>query len=167
MVKQQAAMLISQAYIDKWKHQLSQYINPDDLELTTDEARRWVDSVTSSLPQLNEALERYFLAMKEAGVDLTGGNSELSGLQRGIQGITEQQADILAAYLNSIRFFVSDNNTYLSRIAESLGNTEIENPMVGQLRIIASQTTAINELLNSLTSGGHSMGGRGFRVFIS
>lgn len=167
MVKQQASMLISQSYIDKWKHQLSQYINPDDLELTTDEARRWVDSVTSSLPQLNEALERYFLAMKEAGVDLTGGNSELSGLQRGIQGITEQQADILAAYLNSIRFFVSDNNTYLSRIAESLGNTEIENPMVGQLRIIASQTTAINELLNSLTSGGHSMGGRGFRVFIS
>lgn len=167
MVKQQAAMLISQAYIDKWKHQLSQYINPNDLELTTDEARRWIDSVTSSLPQLNEALERYFLAMKEAGVDLTGGNSELSGLQRGIQGITEQQADILAAYLNSIRFFVSDNNTYLSRIAESLGNTEIENPMVGQLRIIASQTTAINELLNSLTSGGHSMGGRGFRVFIS
>ena len=167
MVKQQAAMLISQAYIDKWKHQLSQYINPNDLELTTDEARRWIDSVTSSLPQLNKALERYFLAMKEAGVDLTGGNSELSGLQRGIQGITEQQADILAAYINSIRFFVSDNNTYLSRIAESLGNTEIENPMVGQLRIIASQTTAINELLNSLTSGGHSMGGRGFRVFIS
>ena len=167
MVKQQAAMLISQSYIDKWKEQLKDYINPNDLELTTDEARRWIDSVTSSLPQLNEALERYFLAMKEAGVDLTGGNSELSGLQRGISGITEQQADILAAYLNSIRFFVSDNNTYLSRIVESLGNTEIENPMVGQLRIIASQTTAINELLNSLTSGGHSMGGRGFRVFIS
>ena len=167
MVKQQAAMLISQSYIEKWKEQLKDYINPNDLELTTDEARRWIDSVTSSLPQLNEALERYFLAMKEAGVDLTGGNSELSGLQRGISGITEQQADILAAYLNSIRFFVSDNNTYLSRIAESLGNTEIENPMVGQLRIIASQTTAINELLNSLTSGGHSMGGRGFRVFIS
>lgn len=166
MVKQQAAMLISQAYIDKWKHQLSQYINPDDLELTTDEARRWIDSVTSSLPQLNEALERYFLAMKEAGVDLTGGNSELSGLQRGIQGITEQQADILAAYLNSIRFFVSDNNTYLSRIAESLGNTEIENPMVGQLRIIASQTTAINELLNSLVAPHPTLSGRGLKVII-
>lgn len=167
MVKQQASMLISQAYIDKWKHQLSQYINPDDLELTTDEARRWIDSVTSSLPQLNEALERYFLAMKEAGVDLTGGNSELSGLQRGISGITEQQADILAAYLNSIRFFVSDNNTYLSRIAESLGNTEIENPMVGQLRIIAAQTSAINSLLQGLVRGGHTLGGSGLKVFIS
>lgn len=168
MVKQQAAMLISQSYVDKWKKQLEQYINPDDLELSTGEAKKWVDAVTTSLPQLNQALENYFTAMKEAGVDLGGGTSgELSGLQRGIQGVTEETAQIIEAYLNSIRFFMVEQNTYLSQIVSSFGNTEIENPMVGQLRIIASQTTAINELLNSLTSGGHSMGGRGFRVFIS
>jgi GH24 family phage-related lysozyme (muramidase) len=96
-----------------------------------------------------------------------GSKGELSGLQRGIQGVTEETAQIIEAYLNSIRFFVAENNTYLSQIASSFSNTEIENPMVSQLKIIASQTTAINELLNSLTSGGHSMGGRGFRVFIS
>lgn len=96
-----------------------------------------------------------------------GEQSELSGLQRGIQELTESTGQEIAAYLNSIRFFVAEQTTYLSQIAASFGNTEIENPMVGQLRIIASQTTAINELLNSLTSGGHSMGGRGFRVFIS
>ena len=96
-----------------------------------------------------------------------GEQSELSGLQRGIQELTESTGQEIAAYLNSIRFFVAEQTTYLSQIAASFGNTEVENPMVGQLRIIASQTTAINELLNSLTSGGHSMGGRGFRVFIS
>lgn len=168
MVKQQAAMLISQSYVEKWKKQLEQYINPDDLELSTDEAKRWVDAVSNSLPQLNDALTRYFEAMKQAGVDLSGGGqSELSGLQRGIQELTESTGQEIAAYLNSIRFFVAEQTTYLSQIASSFGNTDIENPMVGQLRIIASQTTAINELLNSLTSGGHSMGGRGFRVFIS
>lgn len=168
MVKQQAAMLISQAYIEKWKEQLKLYINPDDLELTTDEAQRWVTSVTNSLPQLNDALERYFEAMKAAGVDISGGKeSELTGLQRGIQGITEQQSDILAAYLNSIRFFVAEQTTYLQAIAASYTSAEIENPMVSQLRIIAQQTSAIHSLLDSLTSGGHSMGGRGFRVFIS
>jgi hypothetical protein len=167
MVKQQASMLISSTYIDKWKKQLEQYINPDDLELSTGEAKKWVDAVTTSLPQLNQALENYFTAMQQAGVDLGGGSGELSGLQRGIQGVTEETAQIIEAYLNSIRFFVAEQNTYLSQIAASFGNTEVENPMVGQLRIIASQTTAINELLNSLTSGGHSMGGRGFRVFIS
>lgn len=166
MVKQQAAMLISQAYVDRWKKQLEQYINPSDLELSTDEARKWVNAVSTSLPQLNDALEKYFTAMQQAGVDISG-SGELSGLQRGIQEIQESTAQEIAAYLNSIRFFVAEQNTYLSQIASSFSNTEIENPMVSQLKIIASQTTAINELLNSLTSGGHSMGGRGFRVFIS
>lgn len=168
MVKQQAAMLISQAYVERWKKQLEQYINPEDLELSTDEAKRWVNAVTTSLPQLNEALEKYFIAMKQAGVDISGGSdSELSGLQRGIQGVTEETAQIIEAYLNSIRFFVAEQTTYLSQIASSFGNTEMENPMVEQLRIIASQTTAINTLLQSLTRGGHTLGGVGLKVFIS
>ena len=166
MIKQQASMLITQSYVDSWKKQLEQYINPDDLELTTNEAKKWVDSVTETLPMLDEALENYFKAMQQAGVDL-GKEGELSGLQRGIQGITEQTAEIIAAYLNSIRFFMVEHGNYLSRIAASFDNTEAENPMVSQLRIIAQQTSAINTLLQSLTKGGHSMGGYGLKVFIS
>ena len=168
MVKQQASMLISSSYIETWKKKLEQYINPNDLELSTDEAKKWVNAVTTSLPQLNQALENYFTAMREAGVDLDGGTSgELSGLQRGIQGITEETAQIIEAYLNSIRFFVAEQNTYLSQIASSFGNNEIENPMVEQLRIIAAQTSAINSLLQGLVRGGHSLGGSGLKVFIS
>lgn len=168
MVKQQASMLISNSYIEKWKKQLEQYINPDDLELSTDEAKKWVNAVTTSLPQLNQALENYFTAMQQAGVDLGGGTSgELSGLQRGIQGVTEETAQIIEAYLNSIRFFVAEQTTYLSQIASSFGNNEIENPMVEQLRIIAAQTSAINSLLQGLVRGGHSLGGSGLKVFIS
>lgn len=167
MVKQQAAMLISQSYIDRWKKQLEQYINPSDLELSTDEARKWVNAVSTSLPQLNDALEKYFTAMQQAGVDLSGGKGELSGLQRGIQGVTEETAQIIEAYLNSIRFFVAEQNTYLSQIAASFGNTEVENPMVEQLRIIAAQTSAINSLLQGLVRGGHTLGGSGLKVFIS
>ena len=168
MVKQQASMLISNSYIEKWKKQLEQYINPDDLELSTDEAKKWVNAVTTSLPQLNQALENYFTAMQQAGVDLGGGTSgELSGLQRGIQGVTEETAQIIEAYLNSIRFFVAEQTTFLSQIASSFGNNEIENPMVGQLRIIAAQTSAINSLLQGLVRGGHSLGGSGLKVFIS
>ena len=165
MVKQQAAMLISQSYVEKWKKQLEQYINPSDLELTTDEAKKWVDAVQASLPQLNQALENYFNAMEQAGVNLGGG--ELSGLQRGIQSVTEETAQIIEAYLNSIRFFVAENNTYLSQIASAFNSGEMENPMVSQLRIIAQQTTAINTLLQSLTKGGHSLGGVGLKVFMS
>lgn len=165
MVKQQASMLISQSYVERWKKQLEQYINPSDLELSTEEAKKWVDAVQTSLPQLNEALENYFNAMQQAGVDISGG--ELSGLQKGIQGVTEETAQIIEAYLNSIRFFVAENNTYLSQIANAFSNGEMENPMVSQLRVIAQQTSAINTLLQSLTKGGHTLGGVGLKVFIS
>ena len=165
MVKQQASMLISQSYVERWKKQLEQYINPSDLELSTEEAKNWVDAVQTSLPQLNQALENYFTAMQQAGVNLGGG--ELSGLQRGIQELQESTAQEIVAYLNSIRFFVAENNTYLSQIASAFNSGEMENPMVSQLRIIAQQTTAINTLLQSLTKGGHSLGGVGLKVFIS
>jgi hypothetical protein len=96
-----------------------------------------------------------------------GSQGELSGSQRGIQGVTEETAQIIEAYLNSIRFFVAEQNTYLSQIASTFGNTEVENPMVEQLRIIAAQTSAINSLLQGLVRGGHSLGGTGLKVFIS
>ena len=96
-----------------------------------------------------------------------GEQSELSGLQRGIQELTESTGQEIAAYLNSIRFFVAEQTTYLSQIASSFGNNEIENPMVEQLRIIAAQTSAINSLLQGLVRGGHSLGGSGLKVFIS
>lgn len=81
------------------------------------------------------------------GVDDSG----LSGLQRGIQGITESQADILASYLNSIRFYVSENNSMLSKYLDYQSETdEIENPMLGELRVISKQTSAINTLLEEV-----------------
>lgn len=167
MVKQQASLLIAGTYLDRWKDMLSQYITPDDLELTSQEAAKWIDEVQKELPKLNEQLETYFRAMEQAGVDLDGTGEQLSGLQKGIQGITEAQADIIAAYLNSIRFYVADSNTKLTQLLAVQTNEEIPNPMLSQLKIIASQTTAINTLLGSVTKSGHSAGGRGIKVFIS
>lgn len=163
MLKQQASMLITSAYVNRWKSELERYINTDDLELTTEEARKWVDVVKSSLPQLNSALEEYFKAMQAAGIDLSGDN-DLSGLTRSIQGITESQADILASYWNSTRFFVANIDTTLTALAAHvMGSNDIESPMVTQLKIIAQQTTAINSLLQGMTAP-HTSGGRGLKV---
>lgn len=167
MVKQQASLLIAGTYLDKWKEMLSVYVNKDDLELTSQEAAKWIDEVQQQLPLLNEQLETYFRAMEQAGVDLDGTGEQLSGLQKGIQGITEAQADIIAAYLNSIRFYVADSNVKLNQLLAMQTNEDIPNPMLSQLKIIASQTTAINTLLGSVTKSGHSAGGRGIKVFIS
>ena len=166
MLKQQASMLITSTYVEKWKKNLEKYINTDDLELTTTEAKQWVEGVKNTLPQLSNALTEYFNAMKSAGIDLVGGN-EMSGLQRGIQGITESQADILASYWNSTRFFIANIDTTLTALASHvMGNSDVESPIISQLRIISSQTTAINTLLQSCARGGHRLGGVGLKIFM-
>lgn len=166
MIQQQATLTIAGNFLDRWKAQLDKYINKDDLKLTTDEAKAWIDSVQKELPQLNEALETYFKAMEQAGLDLSDTSGELSGLQRGIQELSESTGQELAAYLNSIRFFVADTNTKLSQFVDAFFNTDSVNPMLSQLRIIAQQTTAIHTLLDSLTTPHPTLSGRGLKVVL-
>lgn len=162
MVKQQASMLISNSYIEKWKKQLEQYINPDDLELSTDEAKKWVNAVTTSLPQLNQALENYFTAMQQAGVDISG-SGELSGLQRGIQSVSESTAQIIEAYLNSVRFYVADSNSKLTMIANQIiGGDETANPMLSELKTQTEMIRAIRDMFSSVIRNGHPTFGGAF-----
>lgn len=168
LVKQQASMIITQQYVNAWKKSLEQFINPEDLELTTEEAKRWVSTVTNSLPQLNQALENYFNAMQQAGVDLSGESSgdKMSGLQRGIESLSEATGEILASYLNSIRFFVSEQNALLSNIANSLGATNTNNPMLNELKIHTELIRSIRDGLSSMMRGGHRLGGMGLKIFM-
>lgn len=170
MLKQQASMLITQAYVEQWKKELQKYISPEkeDLQLTVDEAKNWVQSVTSTLPQLNEALTNYFEAFKQAGVDLGESESKLSGLQRGIQELQESTGQEIAAYANSCRFFLANIDTTLTSVANQiLGGENMPNPILSELRTQTELVRGISTLLNSVVRGSHSMGGQGIKVFIS
>lgn len=87
----------------------------------------------------------------------------LGTLQKGIQGITEDQADVLASYLNGIRFFVAEQTEYLKAMADSYNNIDAPNPMLTELRIVADNTTAMRSLFESLLSP-HNQGGMGLKV---
>lgn len=163
IIKRQAAMKISGYFIDEWNKVLERY--SQDGALSNSEIKTWANIVQNDLPALNSQLETFFSSFGDM-IDDTQYN--LSGLTKGIQGITESQADILASYLNSIRFIVSDSNAQLKLLvsAQTGATTRSESPMVEQLRVIAQQTSAINTLLGSLVKGGHSLGGVGLKVFI-
>ena len=139
----------------------------DDFVLDSDEL--------SSIEELNEdarlRLDQFLKSLfGEGGVFSdyvnTEANGELNGLQKGIQGITEETAQIIEGYLNSIRFFVSEKYNLLSNFVSSFTNTEMENPIISQLKIIAVQTTSINTLLNSLTAPHPTQDGFGIKVVI-
>ena len=114
LAKQQASMQITQAFVDKWKRDLSKYVNEKDTELTPEDAAAFANDIKATFPELNAALEAFLGTIHETVGGLQSG--ELSFLQKGIQGITEDTAQIIEAYLNSIRGYVSEQVTHTKNI---------------------------------------------------
>ena len=115
-------------------------------------------------PQLSEALEQL------AGMwGLGDGEGGLSGLAAGIQGMSEEQANILEAYWNSVRMCTASIDMNVARIVDILGagTGDRTNPQLQQLEIIARNTTAINSLFDSVVTGAHTKGGKGIKVFMN
>ena len=161
IAKKQAANLITGEYVKSWENMLKKYIDPegDDLELTVTEAQRWAEEVRNTLPELSDALEAYLGSIAE----ITNSGNSLSGLEKGIQGMTEEQADILASYWNSVRQYVANIDTKISTVIERITISDSNNPTVEQLKVIARQTTGIYDLLDRMT-GNYPQGGIGLKV---
>lgn len=95
----------------------------------------------------NIDLDAFLQGYKEIFNSISNGDAGgLSALQKGIQGITEQTAQVLESYLNSVRMYVAT----------------ISADTTSQL----NEVKAIHRLLDSVTLGGHSRGGVGFKVFM-
>lgn len=125
------------------------------------------ESLKQAWKTLQGELDSKLQAMTEVvGVaDDIRGTAELGTLQKGIQGVTEDTAEIIASYLNAIRFMLGEQSSNIKSIADNYGNIEAPNTMLGQLKMIADNTRAINDLLGSVTKAGHREGGYGIKVF--
>ena len=118
----------------------------------------WINQYHELAVQADEEMQ----AATQAIQSVTGIGGGLEGMQASLQGMTEETADILAAYLNSVRFYVADNNQLLQNLLNGLTIDNNSNPMLQQLKIVAAQTTSINLLLDSVVhSGGYQGNGGG------
>lgn len=145
LAKNQAAMQITGAFAERWKKDLEKYINANDTELTKDEAKKWAEEVRRTFPQLSDALEGYLGAFKDMAPAEGAG---LSGLQKGIQGITSDQAEILTAYWNSVRGYTASIDSKMDLVLANLGAGAEENPMLEQIRM---QTGYLRDIKDTLT----------------
>lgn len=109
-----------------------------------------------------------FLLSMTSTFGLESGKGSLSGLEQGIAGASEETVQVVAAYLNSIRYFVADNNALIARMRDVIISDDISvNPMLAQLRIIATNTSDMKRLMESVIhTVGHEKGGAGIKVFI-
>lgn len=88
---------------------------------------------------------------------------DLSGLQKGIQGVTEQTAEIIESLLNSIRFFVAKNTDYLKIIADNTANENSKvNPILSELKAQTTLIMAIRDMFGSVIRSGHPTYGGSF-----
>lgn len=162
----QMALRVSKTAIDKYLDMWDKYVSAESAggeDLTKEEAQELRLKKEQLLKDLSE---KYTSLAKSLGITSTTEGAGLSGLQKGIQGITEDQADVLAAYWNSVRGYTASIDSKMDLVLANLGAGAEENPMLEQMRLVAKNTSAINTLLNSLVKGGHPQGGQGLKVFM-
>jgi len=160
----QATMRIAGAMLERTFRMIDESVNESSeggVAVTMAELQAIRDEFATQAPLISEALEEL------AGMwDLGNGEGSLSGLAAGIQGMTEEQANILEAYWNSVRMYTANLDVNVERIANILGaGGSATNPQLQQLQIIAQHTQAIHTLLDSVTRSGHPQGGLGIKVF--
>lgn len=113
MVKKQALFRGAKEIMSQVQDAINKSLEGD---FSVDEAE-WqaiMDAAKKANVNLDEFLQGWY-DMFGAMSDSAGGS--LSELQKGIQGITEDTAQIIEAYLNSIRGYVSEQVTYIKNIS--------------------------------------------------
>ena len=105
------------------------------------------------------------------------GSSNLSNLQQGIQSVTETTAQALESILNSMRFFVSQQQSDIAAIRaileQRLGavvSQAVEGGASNQMLTLMEQQAGylkqICDNWSSVMKAGHRQGGKGIRVFM-
>lgn len=161
VIMKQLALRGIEKFLEPIMKNLDNMIGSDSY-LSNDELEALQKQIEETMPALNE----YFKTITENfGVPITGGEDNGSTLNKGIQSITESQADVLTAYANSIRFFSADSNLRLQNI-EAMFNGTIESPLITEMRNQTMLIRNINSLLDGVVKAGHPDGGFGIRVFM-
>lgn len=165
IVKKQAYMKIADHWINKFGDMINAsfdsygQVNYDRLQ----QAMQWFTE--EAMPQMDTALEDMSAFWERIGINWTGTTSNLSGLAAGIQGVTEETAQILEALLNSMRYYVADTNEQLRQIFVTMTNPNDENPFLKELKNQTKYLASIDKRLDSVISATKRSSGSHINVF--
>lgn len=137
-----------------------------DSYLSNDELEALQKQIDEKMPALNE----YFKTIAETfGVPITGGEDNGSTLNQGITGVTEETANVIEAYLNSMRYFVADTNMVINNFFAAFTSLDpLQNPMYSELANQTKLLRSIDDRLASVItySGDHPNGGAALKTII-
>lgn len=148
MVKKQMTMKVGEKLIKPLLDEIDFMLS--DSSLSSDEANKLSLMGEEALAAMDKAMSS--LIENWSGL-FSSSSSELEGLSKGIEGITETTAQALEAILNSMRLYVIDSNKQLTEIAERVLNFENpQNPILAELKQQTEYIEEIRTFLNSVIS---------------
>lgn len=153
------------------------------LEETSDGGTALTKSETEYIQKLREAslagFDEYASELMNALNIKPRGSVELSGLQEGIEGVTEATAQALESILNSMRYYLATQqadvrtirDTLISRLGSVSGAVQGTSGESSQMiTILQEQTGYLKALANNfdkVIKPNHSKGGSGIKVFLN
>lgn len=157
IIKKQAVMHIGQKYIQPLLQEVDKALDDGLMESSE------MDSLRKMAEETSLGINEYLTALTQSLGEFGGGaGSELEGLSKSIQGVTETTAQALEAILNSMRLYVIDNNKQLTEIAERV--LFFENPQNPILAELKQQTEYIEDIRLFLNSVINRQGNPSIRV---
>lgn len=138
----------------------------EDAYFDTDEQKAIDEAIEKSKKGLNEFWKKIAESFNIPIGD-EGGSDSASTLSKSVQGVTETTANVIEAYLNSMRFFVSDSNMVLNNFYMAFTSIDpLLNPMYSELNNQTKLLRSIDERLASVItySGDHPNGGASIKV---
>lgn len=165
VIMKQLALRGIEKFLELIMKNLNNMIGSDSY-LSNDELEALKKQIEETMPALNE----YFKTITENfGVPITGGEDNGSTLNKGIQGVTEETANVIEAYLNSMRYFVADTNMVINNFFAAFTSLDpLQNPMYSELANQTKLLRSIDDRLASVItySGDHPNGGAALKTVI-
>lgn len=165
VIMKQLALRGIEKFLEPIMKNLNNMIGSDSY-LSNDELEALKKQIEETMPALNE----YFKTIAENfGVPITGGEDNGSTLNQGITGVTEETANVIEAYLNSMRYFVADTNMVINNFFAAFTSLDpLQNPMYSELANQTKLLRSIDDRLASVItySGDHPNGGAALKTVI-
>lgn len=180
MLKKQLMQRAAQKYIEPILKAFDEAVSEgsdggnNGYELTKDEIAHIKDLKETNL----KAFDTYAKNLMDVLGVTPGGSSNLSNLQQGIQSVTETTAQALESILNSMRFYVAQQQSDIAAIRlileQRLGAVAVQaveggasNQMLALMEQQAGYLRQICDNWSSVMKSGHNQGGKGLKVFMN
>lgn len=161
--QKQATMKVASAMLEPLFRMIDEMTSEEHgLGLDTNEMEQIRQRAAEIFPQLNESLKEMWEAFDMGG----GAIDSLTGLQQGIEGITEATAEVIEGYLNSIRYFVAEDNAILIQIRDSIVGGVAGSGIADNVASMRNLLEQINNKLPDMTPFANQGGVMGLNVRI-